>query len=84
MPRGVALSLQFCILIFSRVQAGFTARQIFELIFVLDASIISYRHLKYLHNRLLNDAEFTRLNTCGPVKKTGGRNAIMSAGFFKS
>ena len=83
MPRGVALSLQFRILIFSRVQAGFTARQIFELVFGIDDSIISYRHLKYLHNRLLNDAEFTRLNTCAPVKKTG-RNAIMSAGFFKS
>ena len=78
MPRGVALSLQFRILIFSRVQAGFTARQIFELVFGIDDSIISYRHLKYLHNRLLNDAEFTRFYTCGPAKKTG-RNAIMSA-----
>ena len=42
------------------------------------APIISYCHLKYLHNSLLSDADFTRFYTCGPIKKTG-RNAIMSA-----
>ena len=31
MPRGVALSLQFRILIYRRVQAGFSAQEIFEL-----------------------------------------------------
>ena len=42
MPRGIALSLQFRILIFSKVQAGFTARQIFELVFGVDAICSDY------------------------------------------
>ena len=33
MPRKVALSLQYRILIYSRLKAGFSARQIFELVF---------------------------------------------------
>ena len=77
MPKGVALSLQFRILIYRRVQAGFSARQIFDLVFGSEDSIISYRHLKLLHSRLLHDEDFTRFYICGPVKKTG-RNTIMS------
>ena len=77
MPKGVALSLQFRILIYRRVQAGFSARQIFDLVFGSEDLIISYRHLKLLHSRLLHDEDFSRFYTCGPLKKTG-RNTIMS------
>ena len=41
MPRGVALSLQFRILLFTRFRDGFTAAQIFQLVFGGGATLIT-------------------------------------------
>jgi hypothetical protein len=77
MPRGVALSLQFRILIYRRVQAGFSAQEIFELVFGSETNIISLKHLKLICNLLLNNPVWAATYTCGPSKKSG-RNCLMS------
>ena len=78
MPRGVALSLQFRILLFTRFRDGFSPEQIFRVIFGGESTFISWRHIKFLGNKLRDDEEFTRTYLLGPVKKTG-RNSIMGA-----
>jgi hypothetical protein len=68
MPRGVALSLQFRVLLFTRFRDGFTAAQIFQLLFGGEATFITWRHVKFLGNKFLVDEVFTTNYLLGPVK----------------
>ena len=69
MPRGVALSLQYRILIYSRLKAGFSARQIFELVFGAESLFVTLRHLQKLERVLLGDYAIANEYICGPRKK---------------
>ncbi len=75
--RGIALSLEFRILLFTRFHDGFSAQQIFQIIFGGVSIFISWRHVKFLLNKFLTDEEFTRVFLLGPAKKTG-RISIMN------
>ena len=71
MPRGIALSLEFRILLFTRFHDGFSAQQIFQILFGGVSIFVSWRHVKFLLNKFLIDEEFTRVYLLGPAKKTG-------------
>ena len=63
--------MQYRILIYSRLKAGFSARQIFELVFGAESLFVTLRHLQKLERVLFGDDAIASEYICRPRKQTG-------------